>query len=267
MCGWIKLHRQIEKSHVWRSLDAVGKVILITLLLRAAHQAMPWQIGKQKQIILETGELFISVRHFAAEMDVKESALRNVLKLLLEEKFIITSTGRSGTKIKILNWEKYQQTPANEFEVQTSFCAQIEAPLDEAAVPPSSSNNAAEKTAKQTPFCAHNKNYINNNYNNKIKNSCFKAVLGKYQKEFGMISTSQLFKLTDTFSEVPEEWLDKSLTELLAASEGKCIKVPTAYWIKILQSWKASGQKEPWLKTDGTQKKSNLGFYLEGGVI
>lgn len=261
MSGWVKLHRQILQSKLWRLLDADGKVVMITLLLRAAHRPVSWQINEHKTVILGAGELFISVRPFAEEMGIKETVLRTLLKQFKKNGFIEIQADRSGTKIKITNWERYQQATLEETGKQT----QATTPFNEGVEQVDGKKGGAEKTGNETPFATHNKNNNNENENNKNKNSCLSAALDRYQALFGVIPTAKLSDFVDVAVTVPSDWLTKSLDELVTANKLSRKRSPLAYWLGILRNWKASGDARPWQGAE-PNTGSMMDFYASKGV-
>lgn len=264
--GWIKLHRQIMQSKLWRSLDADGKVILITLLLRAAHRPFIWSVGK-KSVSLGVGELFVSVRSFADELGVTVSGLRSTLKQLVKAEFIEVAADNIGTKVKIVNWPVYQSM--GETEDSTYKCAENETQQQEVLVREPAVQKIGEKTGiesgNQTHSDTHNNNYFNNNYNNKNQNSGLKAAIDRYQKNFGLIPTAKLSDFVDIAAAVPEFWLGKALDELIAANRVNRIRVPLAYWSSVLRNWQASGKAEPWQKEEKAAG-GMMDFYASKGV-
>lgn len=262
MSGWVKLHRQILQSKLWRSLDADGKVVMITLLLRAAHRPVSWRVNEHKEIILGIGELFISVRMFAKEIGVKDAFLRTILKQFAKSDFIKLKADRSGTKIKIINWERYQQATLEETEKQTSSAT----PLNEDVEQVDGKKDGAEKTGNETDSTTHNKNNNNENENNKNQNDCLKKALDRYQVLFGIIPTAKLTEFVDVAITVPDNWLVKSFDELVSANKISRKRSPLAYWLGILRHWKVSGNAEPWQKAKSDNGSSMINFYASKGV-
>ena len=96
MDGWIKLHRKILQSQVWRGADADGKVILLTLLLRACHVTTNWTLPGDKVAVLKPGELFISYRNFAVSCGVTVKKLRNEIERLKALDFLTVTCKRKA---------------------------------------------------------------------------------------------------------------------------------------------------------------------------
>lgn len=120
MDGWIKLHRKLLYSRAWLSADAEGKVILITLLLRASHAPTQWKITVSKTATLNPGQLFITFRTFAATCGVSTKKLISELKRLEEQDFLTLTTNKDGTIVSLLNWFSYQNTASVETPLDTT---------------------------------------------------------------------------------------------------------------------------------------------------
>lgn len=161
MDGWIKLHRKLLSSRVWNTADAEGKVILITLLLRASHAATQWRITASKTASLNPGQLFITYRTFAAKCGVSTKKITTELQRLESLGFISTKKGREGTIITICNWAYYQQA---ETHLDTAPETPMETPAKPVSVSDSPLNTAPVETPmetqKGTGLETHNKIYI-----------------------------------------------------------------------------------------------------------
>ena len=168
MDGWIKLHRKLLSSRVWNTADAEGKVILITLLLRASHAATQWRITASKTASLNPGQLFITYRTFAAKCGVSTKKITTELQRLESLGFISTKKGREGTIITVCNWAYYQQA-------ETHLDTAPETPMETPAKPVPASDSPLNtapvetpmETQKGTGLETHNKIYIliKNKYN------------------------------------------------------------------------------------------------------
>ena len=243
MDGWIKLHRKILQSQVWRGADADGKVILLTLLLRACHTATTWTLPGDKVAVLKPGELFISYRNFAVSCGVTVKKLRNEIERLKALDFLTVTCKKEGTIARINNWQVYQ----------------------------------CEGTQKGTQKGTHNKNYIllKNKLNKtdskllaEVKTSAeFSAAVGEFAKAFPANRDNLKAEYLDVLAayavQTKPDWLLKAVKELKAIDKIRKVRYPASYLFGILVNWLNDGLPNDRL---GAQKTLE-DFYREAGVI
>lgn len=277
MDGWIKLHRKLLTSKAWHCVDAEGKVILITILLRASHAVTRWQITASKTAVLNPGELFITYRTFAVKCGVSTKKLGTVLQQLAGLNFLTMRKNKDGTIISICNWYSYQ-TP--ETPLETPLETQVETPEKQGAVCGLGTNTdfveTQMETPLETPLETHNKIYIliKNKYNKtELNNSMladvernieFRRGIKLFQDSFPdkTLKPEERYNLQVVAAMLGSEWVLRSAYELKAVSREKQIKNPSRYWIGILQNWLTNG-----MPNDSKGKNQELSdFYQEVGV-
>lgn len=247
MDGWIKLHRKLLKSKTWREADADGKVILLTLLLRACHTVTEWKLPGKKVAVLKPGELFISYRNFAVSCGVTVKKLRNEIERLKALDFLTVTCKKEGTVARINNWQVYQ----------------------------------CEGTQKGTPLGTqkgtHNKNYIllKNKLNktdskllSEVKTSEeFNAAVEEFAKAFPANRDNLKAECLDVLAayavQTKPDWLLKAVKELQAIDKIRKVRYPASYLFGILVNWLNDGLPNDRL---GAQKTLE-DFYREAGVI
>lgn len=277
MDGWVKLHRKLLTSKAWHCVDAEGKVILITILLRASHAVTRWQITASKTAVLNPGELFITYRTFAVKCGVSTKKLGTVLQQLAGLNFLTMRKNKDGTIISICNWYSYQ-TP--ETPLETPLETQVETPEKQGAVCGLGTNTdfveTQMETPLETPLETHNKIYIliKNKYNKtELNNSMladvernieFRRGIKLFQDSFPdkALKPEERYNLQVVAAMLGSEWVLRSAYELKAVSLEKQIKNPSRYWIGILQNWLTNG-----MPNDSKGKNQELSdFYQEVGV-
>ena len=277
MDGWIKLHRKLLTSKAWHCVDAEGKVILITILLRASHAVTRWQITASKTAVLNPGELFITYRTFAVKCGVSTKKLGTVLQQLAGLNFLTMRKNKDGTIISICNWYSYQ-TP--ETPLESPLETQVETPEKQGAVCGLGTNTdfveTQMETPLETPLETHNKIYIliKNKYNKtELNNSMladvernieFRRGIKLFQDSFPdkALKQEERYNLQVVAAMLGSEWVLRSAYELKAVSREKQIKNPSRYWIGILQNWLTNG-----IPNDSKGKNQELSdFYQEVGV-
>lgn len=269
MDGWVKLHRKILYSRAWLSSDAEGKVILITLLLRASHAPTQWQITVSKTATLNPGQLFITFRTFAATCGVSTKKLRSELKRLEEQGFLTLTTNKDGTIVSLLNWFSYQNTvsvgtPKSTDEDTTQNTVFAETPLG---------------TALETLSETHNKIYIliKNKYNktelndklltNAETDDDYRRAIEIYNQLFpdkaNQFSHYDALTLKIIAVLAGGNWILRAVYELKAISKETKLNKPAKYMLGILQNWLLSG-----LPNDSKgQEQSLKDFYKQEAGI
>lgn len=280
MDGWIKLHRKLLSSMVWNTADAEGKVILITLLLRASHAATQWRITASKTVGLNPGQLFITYRTFAAKCGVSVKKMTTELQRLESTGFISTLKGRDGTIITVCNWAYYQQV---ETRLDTLMDTQMDTPANPDCASVSAQNTASAETPMETPtdtaLETHNKIYIliKNKYNKTELNNrllaqaelrpefqqALEGYAAMYPDKVNALSVEDVYTLKVVAALLGANWVYRAVYELKAARAGKIIKNPRRYLLGILQNWLVNG-----MPNDSKGQVQELqDFYREAGVL
>ena len=117
MNGWIKLHRKTLKNPIVCK-DADHLAVWCYILLNATHEEIDMIFGTEK-ITLSPGQLITGKRKMASELHVDESKVRRIINLLKNDAQIDAQTNSKGTLITVLNWDKYQNTDAQNDEPVT----------------------------------------------------------------------------------------------------------------------------------------------------
>ena len=104
--GWIKLHRKmLDNPVVWKDSDHLA--VWIYLLLNATHKDMD-VLFKNKRITLKPGQLITSRKSIAKKLNISESKVHRVLKMLEIEQQIEQQTSNKNRLITIVGWNEYQ---------------------------------------------------------------------------------------------------------------------------------------------------------------
>ena len=113
--GWVKIHRSIESCAALDTDDAEG--VWVRLVRMAAHdaRAVTW---KGQTIVLQPGQLCLSVRAWSRERGTSYKRLRNILARferegMIEQQPILgavsgTLSGAVGIRVSICNYSRYQ---------------------------------------------------------------------------------------------------------------------------------------------------------------
>jgi hypothetical protein len=110
MQGWIKLHRKILFSNMYRSLNSKQRDVMITCLLLANHSENEWEFDGN---IYECkpGQFVTSLQKIAdfCGNDVKVQSVRTALLKLEKWQFLTNKSTKQNRLITICKWDTYQQ--------------------------------------------------------------------------------------------------------------------------------------------------------------
>lgn len=95
----------LDNPVVWKDSDHLA--VWIYLLLNATHKDMD-VLFKNKRITLKPGQLITSRKSIAKKMDISESKVHRVLKMLEIEQQIEQQTSNKNRLITIVGWNEYQ---------------------------------------------------------------------------------------------------------------------------------------------------------------
>ena len=109
MSGYIKLHRG------WRDTDGLlpsdqfsDFEAWLWLLENAAWKKHSRFNGKGEEIVLEPGQIHVSIRSLSAAWGWSNKAVRTFLARIERVQKVAQSKAQSGTVLTICNWGKYQ---------------------------------------------------------------------------------------------------------------------------------------------------------------
>lgn len=109
MVGWIKLHRKIKGSQMYRALNSKQRDVMIHCLLTANHSENEWEFEGQVYKC-KPGEFVTSLASIASECgsDVRVQSVRTALLKLEKWGFLTNKSTKTGRLISIRKWELYQ---------------------------------------------------------------------------------------------------------------------------------------------------------------
>lgn len=109
MDGWIKLHRKLLNSNMYKSLSSKQRDVMIQCLLLANHEENKWE-WKGNIYKCNPGQFITSVESLKkiCSTDVSVKNIRTTLAKLIKWKFLAIETANTGSLITICNWSIYQ---------------------------------------------------------------------------------------------------------------------------------------------------------------
>jgi DNA replication protein DnaD len=109
MTGWIKLHRKLLNSDMYRSLNSVQRDVMVQILLSANHRTNQWE-WKGKLFECKPGQFITSLNtlknNCASAVTVQN--IRTALNKLKTWQFLTYKSTKTGRLITVLNWDTYQ---------------------------------------------------------------------------------------------------------------------------------------------------------------
>ena len=283
--GWIKLYRSLLTSAAWTTASDKGRVILITLLLRASHAATVWQITSDrtakvlKTVPLNPGQLYTNYKKLAQEFGTTTRQITTELTRLENMGVIKLKTNHSGTLITFLNWERFQGISGNDVGSVTQIETHINAENKRVSGQNAASAVTQNDSSVEMRFASYNKNIyllIKNNSNKKeLNNQCFRdaafdstycEALRLYNcicpNKENRLSDQETFQLQCITAMLGGDWIRKAVYELKAAMGEKKIRRPGKYLLGIIQNWLSNG-----MPNDSKGRRQELDdFYKAGGI-
>lgn len=110
MIGWIKIHRKILHSDMYRSLNSKQRDVLITCLLLANHTENEWEFDGSI-FKCKPGQFVTSLQKISdfCGKDVKVQSVRTSLLKLEKWGFLTNKSTKANRVITICKWDTYQQ--------------------------------------------------------------------------------------------------------------------------------------------------------------
>lgn len=105
MDGWIKLHRKLLVSNVFDNEKLLK--VFIYCLLKASHDGHNQQVGRQV-VPLKLGQFVFGRKKAAAELNMKESTVRDYMNILKDDGVIDIKSTNKYSIVTIENWAFYQ---------------------------------------------------------------------------------------------------------------------------------------------------------------
>ncbi len=107
--GWIKLHRQLMDKAIWKCSTPEQKVILITILMMANHEAKEWE-WQGKKFICQPGQFITSLSSIAkkAGPGISIKQVRTAIEKFKKYGFLANKSTNKNRLITVVNWELYQ---------------------------------------------------------------------------------------------------------------------------------------------------------------
>ncbi|CCL84894.1 hypothetical protein KLK96_06580 [Clostridioides difficile] len=124
--GWIKLHRKIKESPLYKDCNSKQRDILINLLLSVNHKPNKWVYGG-KEYEVKSGQLITSLESIAnmCSKDVSIQNVRTALKKFERYGFLTNKSTNKNRLITIENWELYQSNEENQQTNQHAINKQL----------------------------------------------------------------------------------------------------------------------------------------------
>ncbi|HIH7665739.1 TPA: DnaD domain protein [Staphylococcus aureus] len=110
MTGWIKLHRKLLDSPIFQN-EKLFKVFAYCLM-KASHKDHTQLVGR-RVVELEKGQFVFGRKRASEELRLKESIVRDYIKLLENLGTIVVKSDNKFSVITVVNWAIYQSMEEN----------------------------------------------------------------------------------------------------------------------------------------------------------
>lgn len=110
MSGWIKLHRKVLHSDMYKALNSKQRDVMMTCLLLANHSEKQWEYDGDIYKCLP-GQFVTSLQKLAdlCGKDVKVQSVRTALLKLEKWGFLTNKSTKQNRLVTICKWDTYQQ--------------------------------------------------------------------------------------------------------------------------------------------------------------
>lgn len=110
MTGWIKLHRKLLDSPIFQN-EKLFKVFAYCLM-KTSHKDHTQLVGR-RVVELEKGQFVFGRKRASEELRLKESTVRDYIKLLENLGTIVVKSDNKFSVITVVNWAIYQSMEEN----------------------------------------------------------------------------------------------------------------------------------------------------------
>ena len=109
MIGWIKLHRKLLNSDMYKTLNSTQRDVMMQILLSANHKTNQWE-WKGKLFECKPGQFITSLETLKNKCasNVTIQNIRTTLSKLKTWQFLTNESTKTGRLITVLNWDTYQ---------------------------------------------------------------------------------------------------------------------------------------------------------------
>jgi len=109
MDGWIKLHRKVMKSPMYRQLNSKQRDVMMTILLLANHESNTWEFRGEVYEV-QPGQFITSLDSLKENCasDVTTQNIRTALLKLEKHGFLTNESTKKNRLITVVNWGLYQ---------------------------------------------------------------------------------------------------------------------------------------------------------------
>lgn len=109
MIGWVKLHRKILGSNMYKSLNSKQRDVMMAVLLMVNFEENDWE-WEGEVFKCKPGQRVTSLKRIAdlCGCDVKVQSVRTALLKLEKWGFLTNVSTKTGRLITVVNWDRYQ---------------------------------------------------------------------------------------------------------------------------------------------------------------
>lgn len=224
--GWIKLHRKLLHSDMYKSLNSKQRDVMFVCLMLANHSENSWEFAG-KIYKCEAGQFITSLPKLAelCANDVKVQSIRTALLKLERWGFLTNKSTAQNRLVTICNWDTYQQTKE---DVNSQTNRRL-------------TDN--QQTTNRRLTANKNDKELKNDKNDKNLDN----VIGARKQKFAQTLTPFIEKYgKETIMEFYEYWTEPN-------------KSKTKFRQELEKTWDTERRLGTWVKNDFTKKEKHTG--------
>ena len=232
MTGWIKLHRKLLDSPIFQN-EKLFKVFAYCLM-KASHKEHTQLVGR-RVVHLQKGQFVFGRKRASEELRLKESTVRDYVKLLEKLGTIDIKSDNKFSVITVVNWAVYQ----NDEEISDSKNDKKSTTNQHQMDNKSTSNQQQINTNKNVKNVENDKN--EKNEKNVVVGDDFATIYNLYQENIEQIpSPITTEKLTQDMDHYGKEQKEQSYQPKVTQSREK-----TPEWLKNRNQEKETVNDDP----------------------
>ncbi|MBA4495126.1 hypothetical protein ACFO25_10045 [Paenactinomyces guangxiensis] len=224
MSGWIKVHRKLLNSGMWKSLNSKQRDVAMTILLMVFHDESRVDTG-ENIVKTKPGQRFCSlesIREHCAK-DVTIQNIRTALTKLEKWGFLTCESTNKGRLITVVNWEVYQSPEKNQQADQQATNKQLTTTNNNKEI---NNNNVVSESEEEQPKKKRKRTYPDDfmefwkvyprtrKMNKKKTYELYKQLIDDGEKPEDLIKAAENYARECEEKETPEKYIKHPTTFL-----------------------------------------------------
>jgi hypothetical protein len=114
MSGYIRLHRRIMVSPIWKQMSSDRLKLWLAILLRANYRASSVIMQDRSKLEIPPGSLLTSLEDLSEKSGLSIKQVRTALDYFEKSEMILSKRAYRGTVLTVVNWATYNPMPDEE---------------------------------------------------------------------------------------------------------------------------------------------------------